>query len=411
MTAKRTRFNGEGSIYPHRNGFAAYTWVTTTDGLRKRKYIYGRTREDVHDRWLDLSREAKRGPIASKIPTVGTYLDRWLAEVVAPNLAPLTYSTYETIVRLYLKPGLGHFRIDRLGVRDVQTWLNRVVLQCQCCAQGKDARRAVKNQARCCAIGPCCHSVPSSRTIRDLRTVLRSALSSAMTEEVVSKNVATLVKTPKVRPRSVMPWSSEEARQFLESARDAEDSLYAAYVLVLGIGLRKGEVLGLTWPTVDFAQREVSVRLQLQRVRRELLLRETKTEASDDVLPLPDLCLAALQLRSREQDRDRAEVEEAWRGGEPGSGLVFTGHFGTPVDPRTLNRRFSARCEAAGVRPIRVHDARKTCATLLVDLDVHPRVIMRVLRHADLAVTMEIYAKASSASTREALRRLGEVLT
>jgi integrase len=58
-----------------------------------------------------------------------------------------------------------------------------------------------------------------------------------------------------------------------------------------------------------------------------------------------------------------------------------------------------------------VHDARKTCATLLVDLDVHPRVIMRILRHADVAVTMEIYANASSSSTREALRKLGEALT
>lgn len=78
---------------------------------------------------------------------------------------------------------------------------------------------------------------------------------------------------------------------------------------------------------------------------------------------------------------------------------------------RLANRRFTARCAAAGVRRLRVHDARKTCATLLVDLDVHPRIIMRILRHADLAVTMEIYAKASSASTREALRRLGEALT
>jgi hypothetical protein len=56
------------------------------------------------------------------------------------------------------------------------------------------------------------------------------------------------------------------------------------------------------------------------------------------------------------------------------------------------------------VRRLTVHDARHTCATLLVDLDVHPRVIMRILRHADQAVTMEIYANASSAATREALR-------
>jgi integrase len=80
------------------------------------------------------------------------------------------------------------------------------------------------------------------------------------------------------------------------------------------------------------------------------------------------------------------------------------------AEPRTLNRKFAARCEAAGVRPFNVHDARHTCATLLVDLDVHPRVIMRILRHADQAVTMEIYANASSAATRDALRRLGDIL-
>lgn len=75
-----------------------------------------------------------------------------------------------------------------------------------------------------------------------------------------------------------------------------------------------------------------------------------------------------------------------------------------------MNRAFTARCAKADVRRLTVHDARRTCATLLVDLDVHPRVIMRVLRHADLGVTMEVYAKASSPATREALRRLGEQL-
>jgi integrase len=62
----------------------------------------------------------------------------------------------------------------------------------------------------------------------------------------------------------------------------------------------------------------------------------------------------------------------------------------------------------AGVRTITVHDARRTCATLLVDLDVHPRIVMEILRHAQIEVTMEIYAQASSPATQEALRRLGE---
>lgn len=155
---------------------------------------------------------------------------------------------------------------------------------------------------------------------------------------------------------------------------------------------------------------ELTINLQLQRVGRELLLRETKTEASDGVLPYPELVGVALADRALEQDKDRVESEVAWQGEVLGSGLVFTGHYGTPIDPRTLNRRFDARCATAGVRRLRVHDARKTCATLLVDLDVHPRVIMRVLRHADVAVTMEVYANASAKSTREALRKLGESL-
>jgi integrase len=216
---------------------------------------------------------------------------------------------------------------------------------------------------------------------------------------------------PAPRAHRAVAWSSEEARRFLESARREHDDLYAAYVLILCLGLRKGEVLGLTWPAVDFEAAEFSVHLQLQRVRRELLLRETKTQASESVLPMPDLVVAALRLRADEQAKARVQAAEAWQGEPEGRGLVFTGRYGTPVDPRTLNRRFTARCSAAGVRVLRVHDARKTCATLLVDLDVHPRVIVRVLRHADLAVTMEIYANASSTATREALRRLGESLT
>jgi len=79
------------------------------------------------------------------------------------------------------------------------------------------------------------------------------------------------------------------------------------------------------------------------------------------------------------------------------------------VDPRTVNRVFSSRCEEAGVRRITVHDARRTCASLLADLDVHPRRDGDP-RHADFAVTMDIYTKVSSQQTRNALERLGESL-
>ena len=100
---------------------------------------------------------------------------------------PLTYATYESHVKNYIEPGIGALRLDRLRVADVQPWLNRLATQCQWCAQGKDARRALHGTARCCAIGKCCHRVASPRTIKDVRTVLRSALHSAVRQELIDR--------------------------------------------------------------------------------------------------------------------------------------------------------------------------------------------------------------------------------
>ena len=99
-------------------------------------------------------------------------------------------------------------------------------------------------------------------------------------------------------------WSADEARRFLESARTADDPLYTAYVLIFVLGLRKGEVIGLRWERVDLDEAELFVEEQLQRVRRQLLHKETKTEASEAPLPLPAICVAALRLRRTQQEAE-----------------------------------------------------------------------------------------------------------
>jgi hypothetical protein len=82
--------------------------------------------------------------------------------------------------------------------------------------------------------------------------VLWASLNNAVREELISRNVAALIRVPKPRRRKVKPWSADEVRAFLESARKSGDPLYAAYVLILVLGLRRGEVLGLRWEdTVD----------------------------------------------------------------------------------------------------------------------------------------------------------------
>jgi integrase len=86
---------------------------------------------------------------------------------------------------------------------------------------------------------------------------------------------------------------------------------------------------------------------------------------------------------------------------------VFTGNYGTPKNPRTLNRRFTTRCDQAGVRHMTVHDARRTCATLLVDVEVHPRVIMRIRCQADVSMTLGIYGNACADGAARSAARAG----
>jgi integrase len=309
------------------------------------------------------------------------------------------------INRLYIVPGLGRKRLDRLQVRDVRVWLNRLRQACQCCTQGKDAARP-HNDRRCCAIGRCCQNRLSDRTIRDVRDTLRAALGNAVAEETLTRNLAAVVRLPVSRKGRRNWWSVDEARAFLESARTDRDPLYGAYVLVLVLGLRRGEVLGLTWNDVHFDTAEVAITWQLQRSRGELRHRETKTPGSEAILPLPDICVTALKLRAEGQARDRAAIGDAWQD----TPLVFTTTLGTPYEPRNFARHFALRCEKAGVRYIKVHDTRRTCGSLLAALDVHPRVVMQILRHSKIAITMEIYTEVPDNRTREALRALGSQL-
>ncbi|WP_320777908.1 site-specific integrase [Streptomyces sp. CRN 30] len=400
MSGKRG--NGEGSIYPYKNGYAAYVWVTKPDGKRARKYAYGKTREEVHEKWLNLHAEAKKGPVATRHPTVGAFLAYWLGSVVKPNLAPLSYVSYEGSVRLYIVPHLGLKRLDRLTVRDVREWLTKLAAVCQCCAQGKDAKRE-SSRRKCCAIGECCESYPSRRVIQAARDSLRAALTHAVSEELVSKNVASLVKVPKPRRRRIKPWSVAEAGQFLTDAAARDDHLFAAWVLVLTLGLRRGEVLGLTWKSVDFERGELYVDHQIQRAGRQILHRETKTEESDDFLPLPALCLKALRMRRAQQIGDRKAAGELWQNTHD---LVFTTKYGTPIEPGNMTRMFALRARRAGLRVIPLRNTRHTCSSLLVALKVHPKVAQRILRHSQIAMTMEVYAEASEEEVRSAIGKL-----
>jgi integrase len=404
------RGNSEGSLYQSGEGWRGYVWCTRPDGTRYRKYVRGKSYDEARRNWASLRDQASSGPVDSGVPKLAEFLGYWLTEIVEPNLAPKTYEKYEGFSRLHIIPYLGAKRIDKIQVKEIRQWLNSLATTCQCCAQGKDAARP-EYKRRCCAAGKCCQETLSSRSRRDARDTLRAALTCAVEDETITRNPVKTVKTTKGRApkprRKRQAWTVDDARWFLESTWHAGEALYAAFVLVLVLGLRKGEVLGLAWEQVDLDGAELYVGEQLQRVGRRLIRREIlKTETSEAPLPLPDLCIAAFKIRRKQQNADRARAGDRW----VDSGLVFTTRHGTPIEPRNFNRSFDRCIAAARVPRITVHGTRKTCASLLAALDVHPRVAMRILRHSKIAVTMEIYTEAPSEATRDALRKLGDLL-
>jgi integrase len=283
------RLNGEGSIYPVKDGYRGYVWCTKPAGERYRKYVKGKTYEATRHAWLKLRDEANHGPVSSDTQKLAEFLAYWLAEVIKPNLAPKTYEKYEAFSRLHIVPYLGDKRVIKLQIRDIRQWLNKLAETCQCCAQGKDAARP-EGKRRCCAIGKCCHAVLSPRSRKDARDTLRAALTCAVEDEIITRNPVRTVKLTtrrESRRGKRRSWTVDDARWFLESTWHAGEALYGAFVLILILGLRKGEVLGLTWELIDLDVGELYSGEQVQRVGGQLLRREVKTETSEAPLPLP----------------------------------------------------------------------------------------------------------------------------
>ncbi len=171
-------------------------------------------------------------------------------------------------------------------------------------------------------------------------------------------------------------------------------------MLATSVGMRQGEVLGLSWSDVDLDERVVSVGQALQFAPGEgLRLIPPKTARSRRVIPISGVIADALKLRREAQDANRVEAGEFWEEW----GLVFTTRFGTPVSPRNDYRDFRLIVERAGVRRVRLHDLRHTAASLMLAQGVNPRVVMEILGHSQISVTLNTYSHVTTTVSRDAV--------
>jgi integrase len=198
--------------------------------------------------------------------------------------------------------------------------------------------------------------------------------------------------------------SSEQARSFLDAVQG--DRLEALYTVAIALGLRQGEILGLRWIDVDFDAGTITVARALQRVGGRLMFVPPKSARSLRTVSMPTTLVAALRAHRARQLQERLAAGPDWNPDD----LVFTSSTGTPLDSRNVTRRFQAALERAGLPRMRFHDARHTCATLLLAQGVQPRVVMETLGHSQISLTMNTYAHVIPELQREAADRMEAVL-
>ncbi|PPF29923.1 site-specific integrase [Rathayibacter tritici] len=374
------RANGEGSVYQRKDGrWTGATYVLQPDGGRRRRQVYGTTRAEVSSQLADLKSKTDRGiPASISSWTVESYAAHWLANTAHGSLKPSTVANYTWMMRKHVVPAVGRHRLDNLTPAHVRELHTKVAA-----------------------------SGVSSRTVQLAHAVLRTMLSEAMREQLVARNVATLVRTPRVERTDVSPWTPQEAALFLETNRS--DPHHSLYLAALALGMRKGELLGLRWSDVDLDARELRVRQTVQRLGagQGMVIGTPKTNRSRRTIPLPQLAVDALTARRRAQLVDQQLMGERWTE----LGLVFTTSIGTIIEPTNLRRSFDAAIAKAGVRRIRFHDLRHTCASLLLAEGVPMRVVMEILGHSAMAITSDIYAHVMPSALTNAATAIDSALT
>jgi integrase len=379
---------------------AAY--VLTTSGVRRRKVVYGDSWEGAHEQLVQMAARSQQGiPVPDRSWSMCEYLPYWL-KVHAEELRAKTLEGYESVVRLHLMPGLGTKRLNKLIAHDVRVFLAAFREKCLCCSARLDKKRCADRQ--CCSIGKCCRRKPSMRQVQFVHAVLRNALAHAVREELILRNVAMLVKVKAPRYKVGKGLTVDQVRLLLRAAEGHR--LHPLYVVAATMGLRRGELLGLRWADLDLDRGTWLPDKTTQRIAGALVLQDTKTEDSDGVLPLPELTWVTLldhQLRQRDE-RDRAG--ERWREHD----VVFPSEVGTPMEPRNLNRHFAGLRARAGLPGVRLHDLRHTMVTLLLELGVPPHLVQAIARHANVDITMKIYAHTNLDAMREGMKRLDDRL-
>lgn len=349
-------------------------------GKRVRHVVTAKSKRDLLEKVETLKEKQALG-VTPNAQTVGEWLDYWIVRI-APNrkagTRPTTLRGYRSKIALYLKPGLGHVRLQELTPDHIEHWQDWM----------RTLDKSRVDGAR--GSGPL-----SPTTIRQTHAILRTALADALTRRKITYNPAAVVDAPTPEDNPYAQIGIDDAKAVLRTAITSRE--LCRNLVAVALGLRQGEALGLRW--TDYIRvgddRYLEVEEAVQRIDGKLTRTDVKSKASHRRIPIPERMVP---------------IFEAWRA-ECTDEYIFPGPKGGPCDAKRDWKDWRDSLARADVPPIPLHGARGSAASLLADMGVPDWRIAIILGHSQVKTTHRHYMRSTDAATHKAIEGLiGELL-
>ncbi|MDD5095227.1 MAG: tyrosine-type recombinase/integrase [Dehalococcoidia bacterium] len=309
--------------------------------------------------------------------TVDKWLDQWLQTYVAPNLSAKTADGYRSIVRHHLTPHLGPIQLQHLTPARANEMYQEIL-----------------------------GTGVSAKTCLNVHRVLVRSLNEAVKLQLIVRNPAQSVSTPRAKRKEMVIPTDEQTNGFMEAIESSP--FREALILSIYTGLRRGELLGLRWCDLNLEFATLSVNQTLCRVAgRGFVIGPPKTARSRRTIALqPSVCIMLRGLKNRKTAQLTAfgvELKE--------SDLVFSTLDGKPFEPSSLTHACKRIMRKIGCDNARLHDLRHLHASRLLRQGTNIKTIQQRLGHSSIAVTMDIYAHVTPDMEAEAALKFEEGLT
>lgn len=364
---------------------------TGPDGKRKifRKNVEAKSKREA-EKLLDLfSAEVLKGQYVepSKL-TFKDFAERWLRDYAEPNLAPKTVFRYRQLLESRILPAMGHLKMEEIKPVHLLEFYKNL--------QEEGIRLDGKP------------GVLSEQTILHHHRLLSAIFNDAVEWQVIPSNPASRVKPPKVKRKRARYYEEEQVAVLLKALEKESLKHKTLVVLALSTGLRRGEIMGLEWPDVNFEEGTITVRQAAQYLPgKGTFEKDTKNETSERIIAVPESVAALLKEYRKEWLENRLKVGDLWQG----SDRLFTTWDGRPGHAEWPSQWFAKFVRKHNLPPLSFHGLRHTSASLLISQGVHPKAISGRLGHSNISTTMDIYGHLLKSADREAADKLEGVLS